>query len=321
MWKNKEENGMLTVKDHQNFIASLKEFAGNDIQIQFVGGEPLLKKGIIELIEYTTKQGFSTTMTTNGFLFNAENRERIANSGLNSLVFSLESLKQKTHDFLRGQKGVHKRIMETIEYFETRENCKAEIFIASIIMNDNLGDILELTEWVNGKKRISSVYFQAIMQPFGSDADNYWYESKDYRFLWPDIDIIDNILDELIRLKIRGYKIANQIPQLQVYKSYFRNPQRFIKKSKCSLGYKSFTVLSNGDIYLCLSMPSIGNIKTDKMDKLWFSEKANRIRQQIASCRQNCKLLINCFFEEEACVNTQPLSLRKDFRNGAKKTA
>ncbi len=303
MWKHFREDGKLSLNDYQNFMSSLKEFAGERVQIQFVGGEPLLKREIIELIEHASKKGFSTTMTTNGFLLDKQIREKIGDCGLNTLVLSLESLKEETHDFLRGKQGVYKRIMESIEYFESLADPRLEIFISSIIMKDNLDDLIELAEWVNNNKRISSVYFQAVMQPFGSSADNNWYQDKDHSFLWPDTDKANDVLDELIRLKKNDYKIANQIGQLEIYKSYFRAPGRFIKKTRCNLGYKSFTVLTNGDIYLCLSMPAIGNIKTDRINEVWFSERANKVRRQIANCRQNCKLLINCFFEEEVDIN------------------
>lgn len=299
MWKYTKQNEQISIKDYMDFMSSLKEFVGDKVQIQFVGGEPLLKKEIIELIHYATQQRFSTTMTTNGFLIDRQMADKIIHSGLNILGFSLESLKEEKHDYLRGAIGVYKRIMDAIGYFN---DCSSslQLFIASIIMRINLGDLIELAEWVNRNERLNFIYFQAIMQPFAMPGSDSWYYDEECKFLWPDTDKVCDILDKLIELKKRGYRINNHSGQLEAFKFYFRNPQQFIKKTKCNLGYKSFTVLPDGDIFLCLSMQPIGNIKSNKIDEIWFSEKANVVRKQIEHCQDNCKLMINCFFEEES---------------------
>lgn len=297
IWKHRTDDNRLSFKDYIDFIFSLKGSVGDNFQLQFVGGEPLLKKEIIELIRYANRQGFLTTLTTNGFLIDKRMADKIIGSGLNSLAFSLESLKQEKHDFLRGVKGVYKKIMEAIEYFD---NCPSlQLFVSSIITGANLDDIIELAEWVNSNQRISFIYFQAVMQPFAMPEDDNWHRFEKYRFLWPDEKKACKVLDALISLKKKGYKISNNPAQLEIFKSYFRKPQQFIKQTRCNLGYKSFTVLPDGNIFLCLSLEPIGNIKKDKIDEVWFSEKSRKVREQIVNCRKNCKLMINCFFEEE----------------------
>jgi len=297
IWKHKKDDRKISLKEYADFIASLKEFSKDRLQMQFVGGEPLLKDGVLELIKYASRQGFSTTMTTNGFLIDKKTADGIIDSGLNTIGFSLESLKEAKHDFLRGVPGVSKKVMEAIGYFSQQPSM--QIFISSIITGENLDDIVELAEWVNQDARINFIYFQAVMQPFAMPEDDFWYKSEECRFLWPDIDKVSGVLDKLAELKKKGYKINNQAGQFEAFKAYFRDPQKFIKKTKCNLGYNSFTVLPDGNIFLCFSMEPIGNIKTDKIDQIWFSERTNEIRRQIDNCRRNCKLMINCFFEEE----------------------
>ncbi len=299
IWKHAKDDEQLCLKDYMDFMYSLKEFVGDKIQVQFVGGEPLLKKGIVELINCAARQGFSTTMTTNGFMLDKEMVDRIIDSGLDTLGFSLESMEEDKHDFLRGVHGVHNRIIDTLNCFYKFTEPKLQIFIASIITGINLKDLIELAEWVENNMHISFIYFLAVMQPFAMPDNENWYNGEQLKFLWPDADEAEDTLRELIRLKKSGYKINNHIAQLEMFKSYFRTPQRFIKRTNCNLGYKSFTVLPDGNIFLCLSMQPIGNIKTDKIDQVWYSEKADKVRAQIADCKHNCKLMINCFFEEE----------------------
>jgi MoaA/NifB/PqqE/SkfB family radical SAM enzyme len=299
MWKHTKEDERLSIEDYTDFMSSLREFAGDRAQIQFVGGEPMMKKGIIELIHHAAQLGLKTTMTTNGFLIEDGILGKIIDSGLNTLGFSLESLAEYKHDYLRGVNGVYRRIMDTIGHLERSPDTSLQLFISSIIMGVNLDDLGALAEWVNANSRLNFIYFQAVMQPFAMPESDTWYNDEQCRLLWPDTDRACAVLDELIRLKKIGYKINNRSGQLEAFKSYFKNPQQFIKRAKCNLGYQSFTVLPDGNIFLCLSMQPIGNIKTDSLDEVWFSNKADMVRDQIAHCQNNCKLMINCFFEEE----------------------
>jgi len=297
IWKHAKDDAQISLAEYSKFFLSLREAVSGDLQIQFVGGEPLLKKEILELIRMASDLEFQTTMTTNGVLVNENVAEALVRAGLSSLVFSLESIKEKKHDFLRGAEGVHHSIMRAIEYFKNHPAPK--LFIGTLITGYNAEDLVELAEWVNGQERIGSVYFQTVMQPFGSPEDPHWRSNEEFRFLWPDLDQVHKALDELIALKKKGYKISNDVQQLETFKAYFRAPERFIKKGQCNLGYHSFTVLPNGNAFLCLSLEPIGNIKTTPIAQMWTSDKANAVRKKIAVCRNNCKLMVNCFFENE----------------------
>ena len=70
MWQCKKDINQVPALYYKNFIDSLYNYFGSDIYIQLVGGEPLLKPGIIELMKCASGRGFFTCMTTNGYLIN-----------------------------------------------------------------------------------------------------------------------------------------------------------------------------------------------------------------------------------------------------------
>ena len=237
-------------------------------------------------------------MTTNGFLINKEMSKALRDSGLSSICFSVDSLKKETHNFLRGVDGAYDKLMSAIEYFSPYQS--PNIFIATIITKQNLFDLFELAEWVNKNDRICFIHFQALMQPFGVIENDYWHEEEEGKFIWPELGKVHDILDKLIQLKSIGYKISNPLGQLQAFKAYFEDPRTFIKKmTKCNLGKDVVSIAPDGNIFLCFQKDPIGNIKYDRIDEVWFSKKALYVREQIANCRNNCKLMINCFFEKE----------------------
>ncbi len=301
MWQSKNETSVLDVLAWKRFISSFADFVDGKAQVQFVGGEPMLAEGILELIRHANKKGLFTTMTTNAYLIDAKVAKDIADSGLNTIVFSLDSMKQQTHDFLRGTEGAYGRLMMAIKLLGGAKNNSLRLHLVSTIMQPNLDDLLKLAEWVNLSKAVDNISFQALVQPFFTPTDDNWYNDQKYSFLWPkDIDKVDYILDRLTDLKNRGYKITNPAAQFKTFKAYFRNPERFVRGSRCNLGYNSISVNTAGKIFLCLSLEPIGSIYDNKdIKELWLSEKAVQVTQDIKNCKRNCKLMINCFFEEE----------------------
>ncbi|MFH1801013.1 MAG: radical SAM protein [Candidatus Omnitrophota bacterium] len=301
MWQSKNDPQSPEIDAWKKFIDSFADFVDGKAQIQFVGGEPLIKKGLLDLIKQAALKGFATTMTTNGYLIDAAMARAIADSGLNTIVFSLDGIKKETHDFLRGVNGTYDRVMNAIELLGKFRNDLLKIHVVTTIMRQNLDELLELAGWVNRNEVIDRISFQAVVQPFFTPQDNEWHTNEKFSFLWPtDTDQTERVLNSLTDLKNNGYKINNPAPQFKIFRSYFKHPERFVKASKCNLGYNSVSVNTSGKIFLCLSMDPIGDIRDGKsVEEIWSSAEARRVRDRIKHCKDNCKSMINCFFEEE----------------------
>lgn len=291
----KSGNLSPTICQWKNAIASLQEITDEGFLINFGGGEPFFMKGLLELVRFAADKGFKTNIATNAFLIDEDTAKAIADSGLSIINISLDSIKESTHDYLRGVKGVYKRVMKAIEYlhkycFELKKG------ICSVIYQINIDDIIELTEKVEKDSRLEWVYFMAAMQPNNTKPDSGWYKGE-FKYLWPkDIKKVHSVIDRLIELKNRGYKIVNQTSQLKAFKSYFANPQRFVKTGQCNLS-QALHISSVGDVFICFQWAKLGNIKSDRLEDLWCSDRAEAIRKDILGCKRNCHFLINCFFE------------------------
>lgn len=301
MWQSQNDSQSPETGEWKNFIDNFSDFVGGKAQVQFVGGEPLLKKGLLDLVKHAALKGLSTTMTTNGYLIDKNMAQGIVDSGLNTLVFSMDGIKKETHDFLRGVHGAYDRVLNAIDLLGKLKNDSLRMHIVTTIMRQNLNELSGLADWVNGSDVLDSISFQAVMQPFFTPPDREWYKSEDFSFLWPtDLEKIERVLDDLAGLKKNGYKINNPVPQFGIFKAYFKHPERFVKASRCNLGYNSLSVNTSGKIFLCLSMDPIGDIRDGKsMEEIWHSKEAQRVRDNIRDCKDNCKSMINCFFEEE----------------------
>ncbi len=294
LWQSSKNPHELSIEEWKNFIISLEELGANKIRLHFAGGEPLVKEGILDLIEFANKKGFTTVMVTNGFLINETMAKSIASSGLDVISISLDSIEEATHDFLRGTKGAYRQAIQAIDYL-SKHGVKS-ISILTVIMGANLYNLIELADWINKNESLSSVYFQAISQPLAMPKDQQWYEKAELSYLWPkDKMQLDSVIDQLIERKNKGDKISNSVRQLEIFKSYFKQPDKLHDGMVCNQGDYVIYIRPTGEVLLCGSMPPIGNIRTHNIKELWNSQEAVLRRKQIYECRESCLNVINCF--------------------------
>lgn len=299
-WQLPKNTNELSIDEWKNFIVSLKELGGNNIRLHLAGGEPLLKYGFLDLLEFANKRGFRTFIVTNGFLVDEAVAGKIVQSGVEVISISLDSLNEDTHDFLRGVKGAYKHAVGAIDHLIKAKAKARNIAILTVIMGSNLHDIVNIADWAENNSNVSSIYFQAVSQPIATFKDEQWYEKDEFSYLWPKDKIqLDFIIDQLIARKNKGHKISNSVRQLEMFKAYFKQPNKLSEGTMCTQGDYVIYIRPTGEVLLCGYMPSVGNIRNNNIKDIWHSQEAALRRKQIYSCKESCLNALNCFVEKE----------------------
>ncbi|HTY44447.1 MAG TPA: radical SAM protein [Patescibacteria group bacterium] len=287
-----------SLEEWKNFIVAFRELVDPDFEMDFGGGEALSMPGILELVACAKKQGFRTTMASNGYLINKEMAKRIGDSGLDGVSLSFDSVHPELHDKMRGVQGVHQHVIEAIDNL-TKQAPHTRKGLCCIIMNENLDDLLKLAQWADSNDKVDWLYFMVVVQPnYSGPLTDDWRD--EYKYLWPkDKNKVIAILDELIRLRQNGSKVSNRVEHLRAYKAYFNNPQKLVNKAKCIIGGRAISINAYGFVQLCLFKDFIGNIRKDDIRTLWHSQDAQLIREKVDACKTNCHLLLNCCYIED----------------------
>ncbi|MBU0504342.1 MAG: radical SAM protein [Candidatus Omnitrophica bacterium] len=301
---NDDKSKETALEQKKQFVRSLRGFVGPDFEFHLSGGEPLLTEGIIELIDFISSEGYKTNLVTNGFLVNDSMARSICASGLETITFSLDGRNASTHDFIRGIDGSYEKIMQAIGYIDKcRKDRKPAISILTIIMERNHKELLDLVEWVNNDERLEMISFQAITQPFCEPMNSDWFFDKKNNFLWPqDPAKAVEIMNKLRELKLKGYKIGNNPNHFIHFREYFKNPHQFLKKIKCNLGDYEFHVDPYGKAFFCCLTEPFGNINSDAIPQIWGGVSTQKIRKDVYNCKNNCHIMVNCFYEDETIV-------------------
>lgn len=94
---------------------TLKELANNGVnRIHFLGGEPFMREDMLDIVKYASKLGIVCSINTNGTLITKEVIEKLFDSNVYLLTFSLDGASPETNDRIRGN-GVFDLVCKNIK--------------------------------------------------------------------------------------------------------------------------------------------------------------------------------------------------------------
>lgn len=165
----RENRKQLQIEEIFSIIDKLKQYGLQAINL--TGGDPLLRKDIVQICKYCKEQGLMTILSTNGIeLLN--NKEIL--KYIDSINLPLDSYNPEIHNEMRpcAVKNHHKLILELIEYIN-KEYPNIKIKINTMVGKLNINDVLKIGELIKGKiyswklsKFLSSGYGKKFEQTF-----------------------------------------------------------------------------------------------------------------------------------------------------------
>ena len=281
----------LTADQWKKIIGELRSWLGKTL-IRWSGGEPFVRKDLIDLIEYSSRSGVLTGVNTNGHYIDQKMAERMAEANVFNVNLSLDGMK-KGHDFVRGP-GQFDRVVAAARHLnkarqQTKTNTK--IIIKVTVMETNLDELLDLCDLV-ASEGWDALSVSTLEETFStSEPDVEWWKKS--RLFVKDHKKLDDVID---RLKTRTDVMFNSQEHLESMKAYYRNPEIPTPSNfKCHVGRDHFRVAANGDVVMCPFKGTIGNLAHQSPWEIWKSNAAEQRRDEILACRKKC--LIGCLYK------------------------
>jgi len=280
----------LKLPELKNLVNEIGRWGG--INLSFAGGEPLLrKKELLECIKLAKKWKLVTHVTTNGQLIDRKTAEELVTSGLDFLQISLDGVKKKTNDYIRG-KGTYKRAIKAIkEVKKAKEkfNSDLKLSITTVVTNKNLDELLDMVRLVENLG-----LYEVSFNPYNLDTSytkEKSYEKDEFWVKKNNIPKLRRICKELIKIKKREGKIGTPFFMLRMMPNYFEKKLMF-KDGICLAGFSYLYVKPNGDVDVCGKGPSL-NVRKNSIKKIWYSLNFIKTRFNIMRCKRPCLML--CF--------------------------
>jgi radical SAM protein with 4Fe4S-binding SPASM domain len=129
--KMTRKKGYMALKDYKKIVNEIaEEDPYADFWQGFYGESLLLKYKLVYLISYAKRKGLKNVyINTNGILLNKELSEALIDSGLDKIVFSLDSYYEKTYLKLRRNENFEKVKTNILDFIDLKKQLNSNIRI------------------------------------------------------------------------------------------------------------------------------------------------------------------------------------------------
>ncbi|MDD5524608.1 MAG: 12,18-didecarboxysiroheme deacetylase [Smithella sp.] len=266
----------LTTDEGKKLIDDLAAF-GSPV-ILFSGGEPLLRKDLLELAQYARDKGMRAVISTNGTLITKDIAAKLQKVGLSYVGVSLDGL-EKTHDRFRGKKGAFAAAIEGIR------NCRdagIKVGIRFTVNKHNVADVPDMFELLRKEKIERMCFYHLVYTGRGSKLREEDLTHEETRKL------IDLIAAQTKRMFDDGLS-----PEILTVDNHADGPYLYLKMKKenpgrareilkllemnegNSSGLGIGCVSWDGEVYpdQFWRNQSLGNIRNRSFGEIWTDEK------------------------------------------------
>ena len=253
------------------------------------GGEPLMFEKITELVKAIKSYKMIGTMTTNATLFNEELVKLFVEIKWDLIAISLDSPIKQIQDKIRG-KGVYDRVIRTLKLFKSYKKRKQDlpkIILVPVISTFNYKSLPLFFELAK-KFDIEAVDFKPLILYNGA------YEK--YRIKETHTKELVKMVNKSLMLS-KKYHISTTLKNFldeffslespTITKVMEKDKKKYKQKIMCFLPWYFLKIFDQPGAYgyagPCRVPNSfhMENINTNSLEKIWYGEKANKLRKTL----------------------------------------
>ena len=262
--------------------------------ITISGGEPFLRSDLFQLVcsAYEQCHPAIINIPTNGLLGDRIPAvvKKIADYCRPSQIVINLSLDEvgENHDAIRGVPGNYEKTVQTLKALKGLGRPNLTVGIHTVISKFNvrrIPDIFETIITLRPDSYVTEIAEERVeLDNVGSDI------TPDYSEYVAAIDFLTCALKEDHFDQVGRMTRALRLEYYNLVKRILRENRQVIP---CYAGVASAQIASNGDVWMCcVKAEPVGNLREAGYDfsKVWLSEKARNIRQDIKNGQCYCPL-------------------------------
>ena len=220
------------------------------------GGEPTLRKDLVEVLEAVEAKDHIVCMTTNAIALNESRLEKLKEAGLSTIHFSLDSLDPDENDKIRGYKGHYAHVIRCIQW---AKNLDYNIAISTVAGHGDKKKIEKMIEFCKERKVALVLSLASAMGEWAGQLEN-------------------NVTTEE----------WNMYNKMMADNSFMRSDWNINMslKNECPGGREKLGVSAYGDIATCPMNPvSYGNLRKNSLKDI---REKMMLSPEIAQRSPNC---------------------------------
>ena len=294
--ENFADRSELGTEECFRVIDDIAGFAPECLTI-LTGGEPLLRRDILEIVRRAAERGLWVVVGTNGVRITENVAQRLAEAGARGLSLSLDALDPERHDRFRKVSGAWRN---TVEGAEILNRTGLPFIVQTTAGSHNLGELDAIADFAHDRlaAKVWNLYFLVPTGrgQFVSDMTPAQY---------------DEVLDSLyqIQRKYDRRMLVNAKCAPHYIKTVLENAQAGHGTDAkirtysggaggCPAGTHYMGIRPNGDVTPCPYLPVFaGNLRRSALTDLWTSSElfaGIRRRSELGGRCGACEMNAHC---------------------------
>lgn len=273
----------MTTEQVKNLINQLAQ-----IGVKFfaaTGGEPLLRKDLLEIMKYASEKEIGTGFATNGFFISPEIAKKIKEAGISSIQVSLDGT-EEIHNKIRGNSQSFQKAIGAIKLLQKE---KIKMVSAATTLTPMNFDCMEELRDILVKSGVKKWRICVVMPIGRAEKKQLMLNPTQLRHL---LEFVSANKENI------SIQIGENLPFLAEY-------ERKIRKAPnvCPVGFSACCIGVDGNVRGCPEMPDTekfreGNVLQNPFMEIW-AQGFRRYRQREAiktdSRCAKCKDKEDCF--------------------------
>ena len=275
----------LTTEEGKKFLRELSEITDFRM-LALGGGEPLVRKDILELTLEARNLGFEISIATNGTLLDLALASQFKRMGVANMAIGLNANDECIHDGITGVPGSFEKTMRAIHY--TKE-LGMNLQINTTVMKENAKYIPGLLDFA------SEVGAQIVLlyhlTPVGRGEREMELSMKECQ----------RLVEMLAQKQKKSKSIIEPVCAPQ-YWAYLVSKNGLLGKlaptffKGCVAGSGLCYIKPNGDVWACPFIPlSAGNVRQNKVKDIWEKSSLFELLRDRRNLKGKCR---QCLYKE-----------------------
>ena len=196
-------NGRNKIKSFSTLYVKkiIKAIALNKVKtIRFTGGEPMIRKDLLELMDYAKSKGLKIRLNTNGTLIRDKKTVKLLDKYVSSILLPIESYNNEKESKITGHKDSFKKKIKAIDLL--KRYSKITIRVGTVATKENIRDLEKIFSLVIKDLNLDD---WELYRPIPNKNNVFPINQKDLKIL----------VDKLLRFQKstnRIFNIVNGIP-------------------------------------------------------------------------------------------------------------